>query len=205
MNTSSILSKTSPKLSKRKNNPQQLRHTLLNTTKTLIATEGISGLSMQKVADGAGVSKGGLFHHFKSKDELIYTVIQLYINKLNAAILEDIAIYGQTTGAFTKAYVRVFFDNTDIGLTSDWSGLIYAISTQKILNELWQSWLDEKLQQFHHTDSNIQLSLVRYAVDGIWLSTTAQNLTLLKAHLLTLIDTINAQAHQNEHLKIGII
>lgn len=64
---------------------------------------GIGNLSMQKVADMAGTSKGGLFHHFKSKDELITSVAELFIAQINTAILADMNAHPTEMGVFYQS------------------------------------------------------------------------------------------------------
>ncbi|WP_241761935.1 TetR/AcrR family transcriptional regulator [Moraxella catarrhalis] len=71
---------------KRKNKPEELKHGLIMAAKHLMVSDGVANLSMQKVADTAGTSKGGLFHHFKNKEELLNAVVGLYIAQLNTAI-----------------------------------------------------------------------------------------------------------------------
>lgn len=158
------------KTPKRKNNPELLRHTILVCTKNLMLDVGIGNLSMQKVADMAGTSKGGLFHHFKSKDELITSVVELFIAQINTAILADMDAHPTEMGAFTKAYVRVMFDNQEIGLKSDWAGLIRAMTTNVQMYGLWRNWLAQKIKTHAGTDSNPRLSAIRCAVDGAWLN-----------------------------------
>lgn len=175
---------------KRKNNPELLRHNLLICAKNLILREGIANLSMQKVADMADTSKGGLFHHFKSKEELIDGVFELFIAQINTAILEYIHHHTpkQDFGTFTKAYIHVMFDNADIGLNSDWAGIIHAMTADERLNALWTNWLQHKLTQYKDTDDDIRLHAVRYAVDGAWLNGAKDDeLIRVKDYLLTLI------------------
>ncbi|OOS26013.1 hypothetical protein B0680_00925 [Moraxella pluranimalium] len=179
---------TTPK--KRKNNPEQLRHLLINAAKDLMIKDGIANLSMQKVADAAGTSKGGLFHHFKSKEELIAAVIGLFIAQLNTAILAHIGV-NHSYGVFTRAYVSVFFDNDAIGLQSDWAGLIRSINSDAIMQSQWQDWMNQKLRQFADTDSDAKLAIVRYAVDGAWLDETLtddnERYQAVKAELIGMI------------------
>lgn len=176
---------------KRKNNPEQLRHLLINAAKDLMIKDGIANLSMQKVANDAGTSKGGLFHHFKSKEELITAVIELFIARLNTAILAQIGDH-HGYGIFTRAYVSVFFDDEDIGLKSSWAGLIRAINSDAIMQSKWQDWLAQKLRQFADTDGDGKLVIVRYAVDGAWLDETLiQDETryqAIKAQLMAMTD-----------------
>jgi AcrR family transcriptional regulator len=44
---------------------------ILDAAEDLITTEGISGFTLDAVAQAAAVSKGGLLYHFSSKDSLI--------------------------------------------------------------------------------------------------------------------------------------
>lgn len=184
-----VANDTAPK--KRKNNPEQLRHLLINAAKDLMIKDGIANLSMQKVADAAGTSKGGLFHHFKSKEELIAAVIGLFIAQLNTAILAHIGA-NHSYGVFTRAYVSVFFDNDAIGLQSDWAGLIRSINSDAIMQSQWQDWITQKLRQFADTDSDAKLAIVRYAVDGAWLDETLtddnERYQAVKLGLLKMID-----------------
>lgn len=174
---------------KRKNNPELLRHALIICAKDIMLDEGIANLSLQKVADKAGTSKGGLFHHFKNKDELVASVFELFIAQVNTAIMSQI---DDEFGAFTRAYVKVFFDNTDIGLTSNWSGLIRAMTADSQMRALWTNWLNHKLTTHASTDSDIRLTVVRHAVDGAWLGgAKADDLPVMRDYLLGLIDEIS--------------
>lgn len=176
---------------KRKNNPELLRHSILIHAKNLMLQDGIANLSIQKVADAAGTSKGGLFHHFKNKEMLIASVFELFIAQVNTAILQEIAQHEDKFGVFTRAYVNVFFTNDDIGLSSDWAGLIRAMNAESQLAALWANWLDNKLKNYAHTDSDIRLQSIRCAVDGAWLNRILEDdLSDMHAYLLSLIDNI---------------
>ena len=55
----------------RKKQPEVVRRNLLDCAAKLAAEQGVAALSVQAVADAAGVTKGGLFHHFPSKQVLL--------------------------------------------------------------------------------------------------------------------------------------
>jgi AcrR family transcriptional regulator len=44
---------------------------ILDAAEELVCTRGIAGFTLDAVAQAAGVSKGGLLYHFRSKDSLI--------------------------------------------------------------------------------------------------------------------------------------
>ena len=48
---------------------------LLQAAVIVLARKGFVATSLQDVADAAGVSKGAVFYHFKSKDELVQQVL----------------------------------------------------------------------------------------------------------------------------------
>ncbi|MDO4895854.1 MAG: TetR/AcrR family transcriptional regulator [Moraxella sp.] len=173
---------------KRKNNPEQLRHQLIICAKDIMLKDGIAHLSLQKVADLAGVSKGGLFHHFKNKDELIISVFELFIAQVNTAIMAQVT---DGFGAFTKAYINVLCRDNKIGLMSDWAGLIRAMTADNQANDLWLNWLNQKLTAHATTDSDIRLMAVRCAIDGAWLNgVTNDELHKMQAYLLGLIENM---------------
>lgn len=57
------------------------RERLLDAAQALIFDHGFSATSVDKVIDGAGVTKGAFFHHFKSKAELGRAVIQRHADR----------------------------------------------------------------------------------------------------------------------------
>jgi len=48
----------------------------------VFSTKGYHAASMQDVADEVGILKGSLYHHFQSKDELLYLVVKEPIAEL---------------------------------------------------------------------------------------------------------------------------
>lgn len=55
--------------------PEERRNQLLDCAQMLFFTKGFDDTTMQDIIDLAGVSKGGFYHHFKSKDELLFGVL----------------------------------------------------------------------------------------------------------------------------------
>jgi AcrR family transcriptional regulator len=51
------------------------RDHLLSAAEAVLAREGIAGLTLDAVAAEAGVSKGGLTHHYASKDRLVEALV----------------------------------------------------------------------------------------------------------------------------------
>ena len=61
---------------KRRSDGERSRNAILREAARLATVEGISGLSIGRLADAVGMSKSGLFAHFGSKEELQLATIE---------------------------------------------------------------------------------------------------------------------------------
>ena len=52
----------------------------------LFAEHGVSATSYQMIADTVGVTKGAIYHQFKTKDELVLAVAELELSRLEDAL-----------------------------------------------------------------------------------------------------------------------
>jgi AcrR family transcriptional regulator len=52
----------------------------------LFADHGVSGTSLQMIADAVGVTKAAVYHQFKTKDEIVLAVAETEFAKLEAAV-----------------------------------------------------------------------------------------------------------------------
>lgn len=60
----------------RNKNPEQMREKIVEASIKLFIEKGYEQTTIQDILDILHISKGGLYHHFKSKDEILATVIQ---------------------------------------------------------------------------------------------------------------------------------
>src|SRR3954462_13766267 len=61
---------------KRRSDGERSRNAILQQAAQLATVEGISGLSIGRLAEAVGMSKSGLFAHFGSKEELQLATIE---------------------------------------------------------------------------------------------------------------------------------
>lgn len=68
---------------------------LIETAQACIVEKGIHKLTLQSVADGAGVTQGTVYYHFKSKDQLMMEIV----NHMCESSWENIRAFSKSTGA----------------------------------------------------------------------------------------------------------
>ncbi|MCF4097042.1 TetR/AcrR family transcriptional regulator [Maritalea mediterranea] len=109
-----------------------LKEQLLSIAFDMFLAQGYDGVGLSEVIKKAGVSKGALYHHFSSKDDLIDQVLQRYFldgfaavefDALTAADAKDqlsmlVAVYQAQFGAESALnkyglarYFALFFDS----------------------------------------------------------------------------------------------
>ena len=130
----------------------------------------MGSLTLQAVADAASVTKGGLLHHFPSKQALIEAVFQDLLGKLDEEIDRLMTADEVEQGRFTRAYVEAFFQVTRDGAKSPWAALSISCMTDARLRALWSDWMKDRLARHAATDGHPAFKLARYAADGIWLA-----------------------------------
>ncbi len=79
------------------------RRLLLDTTIALIAEKGCHLLTMQDIANAAGLSKGAIFHYVRSKDEMFVWVLQEQLEQTNNRFLDEVASGRRTFAEPMKA------------------------------------------------------------------------------------------------------
>jgi AcrR family transcriptional regulator len=72
--------------------PLDRRSAILQHAADLFASKGIVATTVREIADGVGMLSGSLYHHFKSKDEMVQAIIASYLDDLTSrytAIVEE--------------------------------------------------------------------------------------------------------------------
>ena len=154
----------------RKKAPEQVRQSILRHAIALAAEKGVTGVSIQAVANLVGVSKGGVFHHFPNKQSLLEAMIVEQLEQLDRVVDQLIAQDQVHYGCFTRAYIKVTLEKQILGLEHSWSAISMIMLTDRTFNEYWIRWLEKRVLQHLETDNDLELKILRYAADGIWLT-----------------------------------
>lgn len=89
----------------------KLKENIIQTSLKLFEEHGFHGVTVNQIVAESGTSKGGFYHHFLSKDELLFVIHDTFITYL----LEKAKIANETYSspekklqAIVKVFVKVF-------------------------------------------------------------------------------------------------
>lgn len=168
----------------RKKRPEQVRQQLLHVAAQLAHDQGLGNVTLDAVSQAAGVSKGGLLHHFPNKMALLDGLFDDMTAKFDAAITDAMRNDPVSQGRFTRAYVSTVFafdsagasiadiktDEAETGNAQAWRVLTIALLAEPALRERWRRWVADRADDYVGTDSSADCHLARFAADGIWLA-----------------------------------
>lgn len=58
------------------------REEILQVAAELFASKGFEATSIREIGDAAGILSGSLYHHFKSKEEMLHLLLKRFVDKL---------------------------------------------------------------------------------------------------------------------------
>jgi AcrR family transcriptional regulator len=93
--------------------PVRTRRALLDAAARAIAEQG-AAVSLEAVAREAGVSKGGLLHHFRSREALLAGVVAEWLARFDAVVERHLDPADTRPGRVARAYVRAH--TADLGI-----------------------------------------------------------------------------------------
>ncbi|MEV8636344.1 TetR/AcrR family transcriptional regulator [Streptosporangium sp. NPDC051023] len=142
---------------------------LLDAAAEVLLGEGAESLTLEAVARRAGVSKGGLFYHFPTKQALVAGMVERLVGAFDEALADP----GTRPGDFLRAYVAATIPETPAsgGVPADritaalLAGVLVDPGGLAPLRERYAAW------QRRLTEDGIDpavATLVRLAVDGWW-------------------------------------
>ena len=159
---------------KRKKQPDVVRRALMDSAVHIAANYGLSAVTVQRVSDAAGVTKGGFLHHFASKQTLIDAIFAEMMGDLDREVDASIATDPEPYGSFTRAYVDAVINMVWEGNTNPRGSLSIVMFADPQLSDLWADWFNERLRRHSDTDGDVALAVVRMAVDGMWIGDHAR-------------------------------
>ncbi|MFE3599717.1 TetR/AcrR family transcriptional regulator [Streptomyces sp. NPDC059142] len=168
------------------------KHVIIDAAIRVTERDGITGLTLESAAEEAGVTKGGLMYHFRTRNALLMA-IQQHLTRQWEDYLE--AELGKpaaeaTTRETMAAYVRAGAWGS--GGKADLAFMLEAEASPELAtvwNDLIARWAPPPTSTDPH---DIDLLLARLAVDGLWIMGATGGAPLTKPVQAALRDRLNA-------------
>jgi AcrR family transcriptional regulator len=161
--------------------PKNAREQVLDAANAVVAIKGVSALTLEEVAREAGLSKGGVLYHFRSKEALTAAMIERFIERFDTAMSSLAQLDPEKRGSYTRAYIRV--SSGDIPGGTDLIDKVNGSLTAALANYperlapvREQSARSQKLVANDGLDP-VLASIIRFAIDGMWLG---ENFNLIR-------------------------
>lgn len=157
------------------------RSQILDAAEAVVMRDGVRNLTLDAVAAHAGISKGGLLYHFRSKEDLAAAMIERSIAWFDDALVDAEKGDDVAEGRFTRAYLKASLGMTP--LTGEGFDSLCSSITTALLS--FPERLAPVQQQGARTQAEIEndgidpvlATIIRLAVDGLWLS---ENFNLMR-------------------------
>jgi AcrR family transcriptional regulator len=143
------------------------RDRILDALQEILTGEGLSAVTLESVAEAAGVSKGGLLYHFPSKEALLDAFVERMCEHADAEFAQ-----AEKTEDIVAHYLRVSVPgSSDAALM--WS-LVASLRTndvasqeaRRLVADIFTRW--EEILQRRIADP-VVAEIVRLAGDGLYL------------------------------------
>ena len=143
---------------------------ILEAAERVIVQSGVEKATIDEVAREAGVSKGGVLHHFPSKEAIVVGLLGGLVAKFEADVSARQALDPEPKGSFTRAFLNAVTERSDHCIEVSFA-LKAAFRNCPALQELmrnanlrWQARIEQD------GIDPVCASVVRLATDGLWLA-----------------------------------
>jgi AcrR family transcriptional regulator len=159
----------------------ETRSAILEAAERVVTAKGVASLTFEEVAREAGVSKGGVLYHFRSKDALTEAMVERFVERFDAAFEAAARDDQNPTGRRVRAYVRAtvgeppltgeLFDRANGAITAALAKYPERLEAVRLQSERTQREIESD------TLDPVLATIIRLAIDGLWL---AENFNLMR-------------------------
>jgi AcrR family transcriptional regulator len=140
---------------------------LLDAAVAVIRRDGAQALTLDAVAAEAGVSKGGLLYHFRSKRELLDAMVARWLDEWQAEFDAD-----EHGDGFVASFVRTsHLGGAAQEQRAAETGLLAAIAAEPAVlaavRDRYATWQDRVERE---GSDPVEATVARLAADGLWLA-----------------------------------
>ncbi|RAU20372.1 TetR/AcrR family transcriptional regulator [Paramagnetospirillum kuznetsovii] len=143
--------------------------TIIDAAMAIVRDQGVGKLTLDAAAKVAGVSKGGVLYHFKSKDDLIRGMVQRLIDQCDQLNRDYYQREPEGPYRWARTLVRACFDPTGPANDPVGGALLAAITVNPDLmapvHAMYALWQDRIASD---SPDVTRAGLIRTAMDGLY-------------------------------------
>ncbi|NKZ11571.1 TetR/AcrR family transcriptional regulator [Mycolicibacterium septicum DSM 44393] len=161
--------------------PASRREELLDLAATMFAERGLKATTVRDIADSAGILSGSLYHHFKSKEQMVEEVLKDFLDWLFARYQEildrETTPLGRLTGLFMTSFEAIEHRHAQVVIYQDEAKRLSSIPQFDFVDErnreqrkMWVDILQQGISDGSFRQ-DIDVDLVyRFIRDTTWVS-----------------------------------
>jgi TetR/AcrR family transcriptional regulator, cholesterol catabolism regulator len=161
--------------------PVSRRDELLELAATMFAARGLRATTVRDIADSAGILSGSLYHHFKSKEEMVDEVLRGFLDWLFARYQEIIdtepnplerlkGLFMASFEAIEDRHAQVVIYQDEAKRLSDQARFSYVEERNKEQRKMWMDVLNQGIEEgYLRPDLDVDL-VYRFIRDTTWVS-----------------------------------
>ncbi|WP_175997377.1 TetR/AcrR family transcriptional regulator [Burkholderia stabilis] len=157
---------------RRKKAPDQVRAQLLAAASEIATHQGVAALTLDAVAERAGVTKGALQYHFANKQGLLDALFGQATERFAGQMAARVAADSGGDGAAARAYMHAVLDAVQPAASADvLRVLVASMITEQETRERWSVPMREWTRPDPvPMERAATLMICRLAADGLWIS-----------------------------------
>ena len=146
------------------------REKIIDAAMAVVREQGVARLTLDGAAKEAGVSKGGVLYHFKSKDDLIGAMVARLIEQCEALQHRHHQSLPDAPNRWAKAAILAAFDPCGPSRDPVGGALLAAITVNPELVRPLEVKVKEWVARMRSDSPTPELALLMaLAMDGLWL------------------------------------
>lgn len=181
---------------RRKKAPDQVRAQLLAAASEIATHHGVAALTLDAVAERAGVTKGALQYHFANKQGLLDALFGQATERFAAQMAARVAADGSGDGAAARAYMHAVLDAANPAASTDvLRVLVASMITEQETRARWSVPMREWTRPDPvPLERAATLMICRLAADGLWISELLDSVEVsaeLRSEIVRQLDTLS--------------
>ncbi|MGB1251295.1 MAG: TetR family transcriptional regulator [Candidatus Promineifilaceae bacterium] len=150
---------------------RETRQLIFNACTTILVQDGLPTLTLEAVANEAGLSKGGLLYHFPTKVTLIESLFAHHLDLFDDNIQQQVTVADdRTAGSWLRAYAQASIDQIADPETASVFASLFAAGEQypSVLQIMRDRYVNWQQQVAKDSVQPAWAMLFRLLVDGLW-------------------------------------